>query len=116
MRVSVAVRLRPRGRAPAGHHLCLHPLPEISFDDCRVLSGVGLILVADASDIDRVGQEVMQLATGEGRCATHQTRPRDPRLGSQSQPRCLGFDQTQVAEVIIKAEELVDDRRLGRID
>lgn len=34
-----------------------------------MLAGIGLILVTNATDVDRVGQEVMQLAARKGRAA-----------------------------------------------
>ena len=56
-----------------GDQLRLRPLPQIFGDDGRVEAGPRLLLVADLLPIDRVGEQVIDLAAGQRRAPC--TRP-----------------------------------------
>ena len=59
----------PAGSGAGGDQLGLDLLPERIVDDRWMLTGIGFLPVPDAPDVDRIGQEVMQLPAGEGRAA-----------------------------------------------
>ncbi len=49
---------RARG---GGDEFVLNLLPECVLDDRWMLAGIGLVLVADVADVDRVGQKIVRL-------------------------------------------------------
>jgi len=50
----------PPARSRTGsNELGLHIVPELLINDRWMLTGIGLILVPDTPDVDRVGQEVV---------------------------------------------------------
>ena len=48
--------------------LCLDRIPDVTVDDRLVLAGIALALVGDLADIDRVVQQLVDMA-GTERCA-----------------------------------------------
>ena len=94
----------------------LHVLPERLLDDRRMLPWIGLVLVPDPADVDRVGQEVMHLPAGEGRAAPDTSGAGDESLWPQPPTLRLVFDQPQIAKFGIEAEKRSHHLGFNQID
>src|SRR6056297_3220358 len=71
----------PPSRAGVLQHR-LHPVPEILIDDGVVQARPCFVLVTDQAAVDRVGQQLVDLATAEGQAALYTARRKDMALGT----------------------------------
>ena len=62
-------RAPPAAGLPVGGEAILHRLPERLVHDRRVLAGMDLLVMPDAADEERVGEQGIELAAGEGGAA-----------------------------------------------
>ena len=62
-------RAPPAAALPVGGEAILHRLPERLVHDRRVLAGMDLLVMPDAADEERVGEQGIELAAGEGGAA-----------------------------------------------
>ncbi len=77
----------PRGaRRAVAPQQVLHLLPELLFDDGRVLARVDLALVADLAGIGDVGQEFVEVGPGERPAASGVPLAGLPALGPPTPP------------------------------
>ena len=94
----------------------LDPVPEVVGDDRRMQSGVDAVLVADAAEVDRVGEDVMDLAAGQGVAPGAAPRSEGPTLRLESEVARRRLDAAQAAMAIVEGENLGNAGRLGGID
>ena len=96
--------------------LFLYCVPGLAIDDGFVLPGVALAFVDDIADIDGVGQQLVDMAAGEGFTTTSLAVIRFAGFRSKTQPvRCL-FHQPDVFMLKVKPEQCADGLGFRMID
>ena len=95
--------------------LPLHRIPGFPVDDRIVHTGMMLPLVSDLANIDRVLQQLVEMAAREGSVSRSRAIVRAARLGTE--PRSMGRflhlgDRT---EIDIKSEQSAHGLGLGRV-
>src|SRR4051794_14222739 len=91
--------------------LRLDGIPARALDDGRMLSRVGLPLVRDLADVERVRQDPVEVAAGKG--APAGTAPLRASLADKAESIGFGLQPPHAAELEVKAEESPHRFRLG---
>ena len=93
-----ACRVRHASAPPVGGQLLLHRLPERRLHDRGVLAGMDLVPVPDAADEERVGEQGVEPAAGEGGAAAAASAPMQPFRGADAGGIELGLQLADRAE------------------
>lgn len=93
----------------AGLHLPLQRIPEGRVDDRRVLPVEHPGHVADAPGIDRVAQDMVDVALADRGAALASTGRQRAQGGSQPQPVGLGLDLAERPEPAVEIDQRPDD-------
>ena len=72
-----------------GSELALHLFPKILIDDRVVFPGIDLFAVADLTGINRIGEQLIEMAVGEREAALHLRRVVRAAFCDQSKPICF---------------------------
>lgn len=83
----------------------LHPLPLLLSDDRRMSAGVLRAAMPDAADVDRVGQQVMQLPAPEGPSAQLLIAAIAAGLGAQSESLCPVRQDREADSLLVEIED-----------
>src|SRR5487761_1334315 len=100
--------LRCRSRPPSGSVRCeadLDPIPDDRFDNPGVIARIGLPLMLDPSDIERIAQDGVEMARVEGKRAARLPVHDDAGLGPQPKPIGLRLHLGHGAQPVIEAED-----------
>ena len=92
--------------------LLLHGVPGLAINDRLMLSGMALPLVDDLADIDRVCQQLVNVAAGEWLSAGPSIFIRPSRFGRQAEPVGILFHEPDIGVVQIELEQR-SGRRAG---
>src|SRR2546427_8205393 len=79
--------------------------PSLGVDQRRMLSGVELALVCNLTDVDRVGEQPVDVPAREGFAAALGAACRRAALGPEPEAVGLLLDPAHAAEFAIKGED-----------
>ena len=99
---------------PVGGQLVLHRLPERRLHDRGVLAGMDLVPVPDAADEERVGEQGVEPAAGEGGAAAAASTPMQPFRAAEAGGIELGLELADRAERKVAREDSPHQERFLR--